>query len=144
MCIRDRCQHCRRAFSPDRALSPEGWEERPPLVQDLEPRGSVAYRWRAAPLGDTRVSGELVVVTSTYGRDESGTPPMVLHACERTERDPEAVGWRPLGVYGPTSGSSARCLRGRGKGHHRDELQGLWTLRATTTGQDTGCVASHV
>jgi hypothetical protein len=60
----------------------------------------VAYRRRAAPLGDTRVSGELVVVTSTYGRDELGTRPMVLPACERTEREPEAVGWRPLSVYG--------------------------------------------
>jgi hypothetical protein len=36
----------------------------------------VAYHRRAAPLGDTRVSGELVVVTSTYGRDELGTRPM--------------------------------------------------------------------
>src|ERR1035438_532590 len=70
------------------------------LVQDLAPRGSVAYRWRAAPLGDRRVAGELVVVTSTYGRDELGTRPMVLHACERTEREPEAVGWRSLSVYG--------------------------------------------
>jgi len=25
---------------------------------------------------------------------------MVLLACERTDREPKAVGWRPLGVYG--------------------------------------------
>ena len=33
-------------------------------------------------------------------RDEPVTPPMVSRACERTERESEAVGWRPLAVYG--------------------------------------------
>src|SRR5665647_1279867 len=34
------------------------------------------------------------------GRDEPVTPPMVSRACERTERESKAVGWRPLAVYG--------------------------------------------
>jgi hypothetical protein len=61
--------------------------------------------WQAGtvvPNGAARThgSGQARPRGSGPGRDEPVTPPMVLRACERTERESKAVGWRPLAVYG--------------------------------------------